>query len=287
MHEGLFKELGDNLMKRQLFDLALECWLAIHERSVSPADCRRSIDPQESDPDFNEDPMVVYKMGVCLHQLKRFSEAHESLEWGENENEMSTDLSAVDHLPNDSEVLLAFAGVLEDMGRKTEALAMVARVLQHGDTLPSSDGTTKGKAGRMNKRVLETQAAHTMQGLWEDVQKAEDGINNGDPWALDKFIHSAGTMIETFRLAKSNFTKNRVSRITLKAADIERVLFASRSAASTARRVTSRLRPRPCRTVLSASWAWKTTPPLNRGASTTRFAGRRSSMVSAPKTGWH
>ncbi|KLT39056.1 TPR-like protein [Cutaneotrichosporon oleaginosum] len=184
VHEGLFKELGDNLMKRQLFDLALECWLALHERS-------------ETDTDFDEDPRVVYKMGICLHQLKRYTEAHESLEW------------AVDHLPHDSEVLLAFAAVLEDMGRKTEALEIVARVLQHGDSLPSGDGTHKGKAGRMNKRVLETQAAYTMQGLWDDVQKAEEGINNGDPWALDKFIHSAGTMIETFRLARSNFTKNR------------------------------------------------------------------------------
>lgn len=115
-------------------------------------------------------------------------------------------------MPDDSEVLLAFAGVLEDMGRKTEALEMVARVLQHGNTLPGPDGT-RSKLGRMNKRVLETQAAYTMQGLWEDVQKAEEGINNGDPWALDKFIHAAGTMIETFRLAKSNFTKNRVSRL--------------------------------------------------------------------------
>lgn len=34
VHEELFKELGDNLMKRQLFDLALDCWLALHDRSV-------------------------------------------------------------------------------------------------------------------------------------------------------------------------------------------------------------------------------------------------------------
>lgn len=52
-----------------------------------------------------------------------------------------------------------------------------------------------------------------MASLWEEVQEAEQGINDGEPWALDKFIHSAGTMVETFRLAKSNFTKNRVSLI--------------------------------------------------------------------------
>jgi general transcription factor 3C polypeptide 3 (transcription factor C subunit 4) len=50
-----------------------------------------------------------------------------------------------------------------------------------------------------------------MQGLWADVVSAEEGIGNGEPGALDKFIYSAGTMIETFRLAKSNFGKNRVS----------------------------------------------------------------------------
>jgi general transcription factor 3C polypeptide 3 (transcription factor C subunit 4) len=69
-------------------------------------------------------------------------------------------------------------------------------------------------AQRLNKRVLEAQASTTMKGLWQDVREAEEGINNGEAWALDKFIHSAGTMIETYRLAKSNFTKNRgITRI--------------------------------------------------------------------------
>lgn len=54
-----------------------------------------------------------------------------------------------------------------------------------------------------------------MASLWDEVQEAEQGINEGEPWALDKFIQSAGTMVETFRLAKSNFTKNRVSTSAL------------------------------------------------------------------------
>lgn len=121
------------------------------------------------------------------------------------------DSAVTESQKTNSEALLALAGVLEDMGRKAEALDIVSDVLRRGDFV-ASDGRGKGEKGaRLNKRVLETQAAYTMQGLWEDVQKAEDGINNGDPWALDKFIHAAGTMIETFRLAKSNFTKNRVS----------------------------------------------------------------------------
>lgn len=66
-----------------------------------------------------------------------------------------------------------------------------------------------GSEQRLTKRVLENQATATMASLWEEVQEAEQGINEGEPWALDKFIHSAGTMVETFRLAKSNFTKNR------------------------------------------------------------------------------
>lgn len=56
-----------------------------------------------------------------------------------------------------------------------------------------------------------------MKGLWADVREAEEGINEGEAWALDKFIHSAGTMIETFRLAKTNFTKNRgITRVAKK-----------------------------------------------------------------------
>lgn len=50
-----------------------------------------------------------------------------------------------------------------------------------------------------------------MQILWSEVQAAEEGIEEGDLGALDRFIYAAGTMIENFRLAKSNFNKNRVS----------------------------------------------------------------------------
>lgn len=59
-----------------------------------------------------------------------------------------------------------------------------------------------------------------MSSLWEEVREAEQGINDGEPWALDKFIHSAGTMVETFRLAKSNFTKNRVCAIATASPDV-------------------------------------------------------------------
>lgn len=50
-----------------------------------------------------------------------------------------------------------------------------------------------------------------MQALWADAQAAEQGIGEGEAGALDRFIFAAGTMIETFRLAKGNFKKDRVS----------------------------------------------------------------------------
>lgn len=86
-------------------------------------------------------------------------------------------------------------------------------MIRSGEGRGVGPGQSKGERAsvqRLNKRVLEAQAASTMNSLWDDVQIAEEGINDGEPWALDKFIHAAGTMIETFRLAKSNFTKNRV-----------------------------------------------------------------------------
>lgn len=69
------------------------------------------------------------------------------------------------------------------------------------------------KAGErtLTKRVLEDQMRTRMQELWEQVQTAEAEIQEGHPTALDRFIEAAGTMVENFRLAKSNFGKNRVS----------------------------------------------------------------------------
>lgn len=90
-----------------------------------------------------------------------------------------------------------------------------------------------------------------MASLWEEVQEAERGINEGEPWALDKFIHSAGTMVETFRLAKSNFTKNRVGNKCDSDADHARVSPACSRIASTARRAMPIRDSWPCTTVWS------------------------------------
>jgi general transcription factor 3C polypeptide 3 (transcription factor C subunit 4) len=50
-----------------------------------------------------------------------------------------------------------------------------------------------------------------MHAFWDDIQQAEAALEEGEPGALDRFMYAAGTMIENFRLAKSNFGKNRVS----------------------------------------------------------------------------
>lgn len=50
-----------------------------------------------------------------------------------------------------------------------------------------------------------------MQALWEEVQAAEAEIGEGVAGALDRFISAGGLMVENFRMARSNFGKNRVS----------------------------------------------------------------------------
>jgi general transcription factor 3C polypeptide 3 (transcription factor C subunit 4) len=49
-----------------------------------------------------------------------------------------------------------------------------------------------------------------MHALWDEVRTAEEAIGEGVHGALERFILAAGTMVENFRLARSNFDKNRV-----------------------------------------------------------------------------
>ncbi len=77
----------------------------------------------------------------------------------------------------------------------------------------SLNKSEKAAARKLTKRVLENQMRLKMRSLWDEVLEAEQGIDEGDPGALDQFIYAAGTMIENFRLARSNFSKSRVSRI--------------------------------------------------------------------------
>lgn len=96
IHGDMFKELGEALMKRQLWETALECWAVLHDR------------------DLEDEPDVIFKLAVCQHQLKRNAEAHESLKW------------VVEASPANVEARLELASVLEDMGKRTEALEIVS-----------------------------------------------------------------------------------------------------------------------------------------------------------------
>jgi general transcription factor 3C polypeptide 3 (transcription factor C subunit 4) len=127
--------------------------------------------------------------------------------------------------PDNLDARLKLANVLEDSGHKAEALDIVSEVLRIraatepsiiGRRGPNIEKSKQTKADRvasqhLNKQVLENQMRQKMQEMWEEVQDAEAALAEGNNGALDRFIYAAGTMIENFRLARSNFTKNRVS----------------------------------------------------------------------------
>lgn len=174
------------------------------------------------------------------------------------------DPTVVENEPDNAEARLKLAKVLEEQGKRTEALEIVgdgrsfSRVrraaLTHCAVLkrrvragrgPNAEkrrpeaeelfltldeafappgvtatpGSKPSKADqkatrRLTKKILEDQMRERMDGLWTQVHQAEEGIAEGQPGALDQFIFAAGTMIETFRLARRNFGKNRVGRPT-------------------------------------------------------------------------
>ncbi|WWD21507.1 hypothetical protein CI109_105993 [Kwoniella shandongensis] len=198
-YHSFFLELGDALIQRELWDKALECYGAIQE-------CE----------DLPDDPAHIYAIGLCQHQLKNFQEAHEALQW------------VVSNDPENIQARLRLANVLEDMGRKNEALELVSDVIRtrahrEKDSItqqrsqqyhqssqePSLTKSERAANKKLTKRVLEDQMRSQMQSLWQDVQESEAGTERGDVGALDQFIQAAGTMIENYRLNRGNFTKSR------------------------------------------------------------------------------
>lgn len=158
-----------------------------------------------------------------------------------------TDNIVVSVRPDNLDARLKLASVLEELGQKSEALEIVSEVLRiraleshttrgRGPTeKPRQSKADKNVTQKLNKRVLENQMRQKMQEFWEEVQMAEAGIMNGDFGSLDRFVAAAGTMIENFRLAKANFSKNRASsqfvefRMGVLADDIHRVFLGSLS----------------------------------------------------------
>jgi general transcription factor 3C polypeptide 3 (transcription factor C subunit 4) len=78
---------------------------------------------------------------------------------------------------------------------------------------PRQSKADKAANRNLTKKILEDQMRSAMQSLWQQVQSAERGIEASPPeeGALERFIQSAGTMIENYRLARTNFTKGGVS----------------------------------------------------------------------------
>jgi general transcription factor 3C polypeptide 3 (transcription factor C subunit 4) len=149
--------------------------------------------------------------------------------------------------PDNLEARLRLANVLDDTGHKAEALEIVSEGDRSLDPTPDctdvllvlriralkdqpaprgrgpnrqdpdAPQSRQSKADKaatqtLNKRILEQQMSTTMQELWQQVQSAEQGITSdpAEEGALDRFVMAAGTMIENYRLARSNFTKGRV-----------------------------------------------------------------------------
>nr|XP_018265461.1 uncharacterized protein I303_01827 [Kwoniella dejecticola CBS 10117]OBR87619.1 hypothetical protein I303_01827 [Kwoniella dejecticola CBS 10117] len=181
-YHPLFVEMGEALMKCELWERALGCYATIQE-------C-------EELPDSTDE---VYNIGICHYHLKDYQQAEEALKW------------VVDNSPDNINARLRLANVLEDMGRKAEALELVSDTDQEEEPTSTASYTRAEKAAnkKLTKRILEDQMRSQMQNLWKDVQDAEKGIEEGDIGALDRFISAAGTMIENYRLNRGNFSKSR------------------------------------------------------------------------------
>ncbi|WOO80159.1 Transcription factor tau subunit sfc4 [Vanrija pseudolonga] len=183
IHSRMFKELGDALMKRELWESAIEFWASLHDRVG-----------------VDDEPAVIFKLGLCQHNLQRYDAALESLRW------------VVDMDKSNTEARMALARVLEDMGQKDEAYEIVTELTRARER--GAKGERAPAERKATKISLQQQMADTMKRLFQDAEAAEEQLNEGEPWALEAFTEAADRMIETFRLAKSNFSKNRgVTRV--------------------------------------------------------------------------
>lgn len=134
------------------------------------------------------------------------------------------------------EARLRLSQLYQDIGRRAEALDIVAEVIRYNaahethttrgaaerraratiaayGAAAGADGTRADRAAhqRLNRSILEDQTRQRMGNMWETVKQAEEGIGRGVQGDIEAFMQVAGTMVETFRLAGRNFGKNRVS----------------------------------------------------------------------------
>ncbi|ODO08005.1 hypothetical protein I350_03588 [Cryptococcus amylolentus CBS 6273] len=182
IYHALLQSLGDALMDRSQWDRALDCYAII----------------QECD-ELADDTGLIFKIGVCQWKTGALDSALEALQW----------VTSID--PDNLDARLKTASVLEDMGRKAEALDLVTEVIRTRASRGTLSSTLQPLQPhqKVSKRVLEDQMRSQMQSLWLDVQAAERGTMEGEEGAVDRFVEAAGVLVENYRMDRSNFGKNR------------------------------------------------------------------------------
>lgn len=116
----MFKELGDALMKRELWDTAIDFWGSLHDRAGVGLSTLSQLNAQVDD-----EPSIIFKLGLCQHNLQRYEPALESLRWGMCLRMDQAHSPVVEMEKSNTEARMALARVLEDMGQKDEAYEIV------------------------------------------------------------------------------------------------------------------------------------------------------------------
>jgi len=110
------------------------------------------------DHEIPDDPTAIYHMAICQHELKQFTQAHEALRWGQLQSLLRrskglTDV-VIENDPGNIEAKMRLANVLEDTGKKVEALELVSEgetrldegvQYSHGDSHPRSGAPRQGE----------------------------------------------------------------------------------------------------------------------------------------------
>lgn len=78
-HQDMFVELGEALMKRELWERALDCFASINEEDAAS---RFSIVRKGTNDQIEDEPSNIYALGVCLHQTGKAEQALDYLRWG-------------------------------------------------------------------------------------------------------------------------------------------------------------------------------------------------------------
>lgn len=127
-YQSFFLEIGNALLKREMWEKALDCFAAIQEcERVRMAVIRVC---QADWPKIPDDPSHIYAIGICHQQMKDYSQALEALRWGEpyvSELAYAYNNPVVSVDEENLEARLRLANILEETGQKGEALEIVTQ----------------------------------------------------------------------------------------------------------------------------------------------------------------